>query len=36
ILALTGTGALLVGFLTILFHTLRVTRANPVSAIRYE
>jgi len=36
ILALTGTGALLVGFLTILFHTLRVTRANPVTAIRYE
>jgi putative ABC transport system permease protein len=31
-----GFGALVIAWLTILSHALRVARANPIHALRYE
>lgn len=32
----TGLAAVIIAFITILFHSLKVSQANPVKALRYE
>jgi putative ABC transport system permease protein len=32
----TAIGALIIAFLTVSYHCLRVARANPLTSLRYE